>query len=696
LCCATGSVLDDKAEADLTRLLGFAQPEKVYFCTSQAESENALQRVEDRLRELVGEGCAVSAVGATQLIPLIQRHPEPFRMRYAAELLEHADFLAHSANLHGDLDVLGMQVALATQFDDNAQALRAQLTRQLVLRSLPPGATKTLRALAKSASDSLRLPRIVHSEYFREAIEALVNEGLVDATGELFSITEAGQAALRVGQAATESGLGRGRTAVRAAIETLLGSPLDEGEFNTLWKQLLDEFAALFFSQGLKIIQAIASLTHDEPHPATKKTFAELIDGMRARITRLGVGGARSDAVAQAVIDLFSERDSEALAWLTDVAVKYVNLCSLGLEPTAQQEVSGRLKEISLVLDTDIVLSYLSRGERPHQAIEDTLNRWKEIGGAVIVLPPVVEEAAYHAWISDFEYQEVWRQFADLGPNEMHHYARNAFVRSFYFEAEGRYEPTRWGRYISEYRGRDKNDVSVMAELLDDKGFDVREDVAADDEFTGVVRQRIYALRHIDTSKFIRKQVADKVDRDSRILAHLKAAREDQAKRHGTTVVVSSSPILQKAAESFARKFGEPSPVWPIGALAYLVSLIPGVRLTLNVLRNCLFDEGEFDMMDRVTQFAMRVIRQSKEYSLGYSQRPTLKRALRTQIDKAAVHRGQRPGEFVNEAMDSGPEGREALAEVIAEAVDTIQASRSEKEIDTLRQTIREMGGHNQ
>ncbi len=89
----------------------------------------------------------------------------------------------------------------------------------------------------------------------------------------------------------------------------------------------------------------------------------------------------------------------------------------------------------------------------------------------------------------------------------------------------------------------------------------------------------------------------------------------------------------------------------------------------------------------------MRVIRQSKEYSIGYSQRPTLKRALQQQIDKAAVQRGQRPAEFVEEVMNQAQENRESLAEVIAEAVDTLQASKSEKEIDKLRQTIREMSG---
>ena len=330
-------------------------------------------------------------------------------------------------------------------------------------------------------------------------------------------------------------------------------------------KLLLDEFANLFFAQGLKIIQVIASLTHDEPHSATKKTFSELLDGMRSRIVRLGVGGARAESVAQAVVDMFFERDSDALAWLTEIAVKYVNLCSLGLEPTAQQEVSGRLKDIDLVLDTDIVLSVLSEGERPHKAIEETINRWKDIGGRIVIVPPVVEEAAYHAWISDTVYEDVWRQLGSWRPDEMHHYVRNVFVRAFYFAAGGRFNPSRWRRFIGEYRGQNAEDASRMKELLADRGFDVLDDIDTDDDFARSVHNRIYEFRGIDQSAHIPKKIVDKVDRDSRILALLKLRRSQEGSRYHTTVVVSSSQILQKAGQSFSRELGEPSPVWPVG-----------------------------------------------------------------------------------------------------------------------------------
>ena len=87
----------------------------------------------------------------------------------------------------------------------------------------------------------------------------------------------------------------------------------------------------------------------------------------------------------------------------------------------------------------------------------------------------------------------------------------------------------------------------------------------------------------------------------------------------------------------------------------------------------------------------MRVIRQSKQYSIGYSQRPTLKRALQQQIDKAALERGQQPADFVKEVMNKGQDNENILTEVIAEAIDTLQASKAERKIEELEQTIRKM-----
>jgi len=691
ICCTIGTKLEEKAKSDLERMVKFARPERIYFCTSQLASELALSRIEDEIRDIAQGIERVAAIGSKQIVTLICRNLSPFNRRYAAELLEHADFLSHSTCSAHDEEVLGLQVALATQFDDNAQFLKTQLSRRLILKVLNGGNRLSVRSLAKAVSDLLCLPRIMHRDCFRDDLIKLVEDHLIDEHEGTYGVTPLGRESISNDNKTASSRLNDGRVVIKESLENLFGDQIDDDSFGRLWNYLLDELANIFFAQGLKLIQAISSLTRAGSLSAPKKSFAQLLDLMRERITKIGVGGARSDSIAQAVVDLFSERESPAFSWLTDVAVKYVSMCSLGLEPTAQQEITSRLKDIKLLLDTDIVLSYLSKGERPHLAITETIDRWKEIGGDVTIVPPVVDETAYHAWISEFEYQEVWRQLVNLEPNEFHRYVKTAFVRAFYIAAEGRFEPDRWRRFIAEYRGSNSRDTMKMVAILRDQGFIVPDDFKVDETFSSKVQKRIFELRRLETSEAVTKQVSDKIKRDGDIISHLKIKRGEQVSSHETTVVISSSPNLQKAASTFVTDLGDPSPVWPVGALSYLISLIPGVRLTLGVLRHCLFEEGEIDRMDRITEFAMRVIRQSQEYSIGYSQRPTLKRALRQQIDKAATERGQTPRVLADELYREKHKEKSPIALIIAEAIDTIQSSKSEREIDKLKNTIKDL-----
>lgn len=691
-CCTIGQDLTAKAETDILGLVSHAAPAAIRFCASAGASEHALQKIEDRLRDLVPSVPNISALGAIQLVTLSERHPASLQHRYAGELLEHADFLSQTTGDSLAPATWGFQVALATQFDDSAQGLRDHLVKLLVRRSLADGPL-TVPAIAKRVSDALRLPRVIHREYFREALTSLVSEGYVAPNQGAYALTANGTSSLAADESDANRSLSRGKIVVRAAIEQLLGDTVEHAAFATLWAHLLDEFANLFFAQGLKFIQAISSLTRSGPNGAPSRPFGQMLEAMRARLARIGPGGARSESLAQAAIDVFSERGSDAVAWLTDVAAKYVSLCSLGLEPAAQQEIAGRLKDISLILDTDIVLSYLSEGERPHKVIEETVDRWREIGGPVLIAPPVLEETAHHAWISEYEYREVWRQLHEYSPDELPRYVKTAFVRAFYFAANGDYSLKRWSRFINEYRGHTAEDSGKISAILKDRGFSIVTAFEVDATFAASVRAEIYKIRQIPASAWVSKKTADKIQRDGDLVAYLRSSRENAPSQDHTTVIISSSPVLQRAASSFSEQLGETTPVWPAGALAYLVSLMPGVRLTLTHLRNCLFDEGESDSMDRVTQLAMRVIRQSTEYSIGYSQRPTLKRAIRHQIEKAARERGQSPAELVDSLADHKGETRQTLTEVLAGAIDEMQASKSERRIAELERQIRKLTG---
>jgi hypothetical protein len=230
-----------------------------------------------------------------------------------------------------------------------------------------------------------------------------------------------------------------------------------------------------------------------------------------------------------------------------------------------------------------------------------------------------------------------------------------------------------------------------MIDVLRDEGFELisQADYQVDGGLRSAVIDKIYELRGVRPDEHVPKHVSDKVVRDGSLVAYLHGARKQNAEEEAIAVIVSSSPILQRAANVFGETLGQPAPVWPIGAIAYLLSLLPGVRMTLSGLRKCLFAVGE-EKVNQLTQLALQVIKQSTEFEIGYSRRATLQRTLAREISRVAIERGERPRKLSNELMKRKPENSQLLAEVIAEAVDEVVASRSEREINELRARIKQ------
>jgi hypothetical protein len=601
--------------------------------------------------------------------------------------MEHKGFLLDESAADREAQLVGMKIALATQFQDDARDLRSDLLKTLVLSVLFKQGRCTLRKLAKWASDMLHLPRMVRDEFFADILPILRKQNLIQLEGDTYSLTGPGEDLIRAELDAGNNRLQTGKKHVRERMAELLGQELDRNSFEALWNRIQEEFATIFFFTGLRAISCIASLLDAQGYPGPERPLDELFAGVRRNIARMGIGGPRAEEVGQAVVDLFGDCDSELFVWLTDVAVKYVGLCSLGLEPRAQDQVVSHLEQIDLIVDTDVVLSFLSTGERPHTTIEELLRRWVLIGGKVLVPPPVLEEVAYHAWISEFEYQEVWRLLAKLQSDEINRYVQKAFVRAFARQAGGDFSPGRWHAFISEYRGLTPIDDSKIQAILRDEKFEMVEDFAFDPHFAQKVREELFRLRRIDDTTFVPKAVGDKVARDARIVSFLKQRRFQTRSIGRTTIILSSSPILQQAAAKFESELGGPSPVWPVGALAYLVSLVPGVRMTVSSLRKCLFDEGESDPLDKISRMALRVIRQSNQYEIGYSRRPTLRRELTRRVAIAAKERGQKASLLAEELLEPTEESKAILTEVLAGAIDEIAVSRSEAELERRKPT---------
>src|SRR5207249_755772 len=92
------------------------------------------------------------------------------------------------------------------------------------------------------------------------------------------------------------------------------------------------------------------------------------------------------------------------------LSAAYVMLCSLGLEASSSQRIRAALERFVLVADSDVVISLLCQGEENHSEVERIVNGWRQLGGRWAVTVSVLEEVAYHAWISENEFSAMANQ----------------------------------------------------------------------------------------------------------------------------------------------------------------------------------------------------------------------------------------------------------------------------------------------
>ena len=618
------------------------------------------------------------------------RYPSHLRGFYYAELQNLRDALTATDDPE-QTQVTGLRIALTTQLNDDAQRLRDEIARNLVLTALAQGEALTPSLIVKRVTDKLHLGKLVHEGYVETTLALLVESGHISQADHRYSITPAGrdEVARR-----TESGsekLLHGKLRVRETIQDLTALELPDEEFDAIWKVIQDGLANMFLSNGLRIIEGIGSVLKQESTVSSHEPLLHCIRQLASRIGSLGTSGPRSREIAQAVEDMFSETTSYAFDWLTHLCTVYIGVCSLGLEPTSQHEVTARLRELDLLLDTDVVLSYLSAGEPQHRAIKSVLAAWKRINGRVFVSTSVLEEAAYHAWISDREYTNVWRQLRSISDGDALHLINNAFVRGFRAEAAGKFHPAMWSKYISQFCGTNNDDYTRIRDLLQEEGIPSISDESGSSSLVAEISTTLADMKAApDATEWSKRQLRDKCKRDGRLVCALAQLR-DHKRNHegGSGVIISSSTFLETVCKNHRQLLGDPEPVIPIGALGFLLTLVPGVQIGLDSLAKILFDVGLAEHLAPVDQLTLRVLHASTEYSLPWSRRGTLKLEVRNRIGELAVQRGLKRTVIEKELLHDDEGSRALLADIVADSVDRLAKSASEKQVDRLEAQVR-------
>ena len=701
ICCSLREDIPAKAEEDIRRLNENFKPKLLRYSSSRNLTEHAVHGIKETLRRLAPTLDSVAVVGANHIASLLVSDPtyaKVFERHYGGELQNWQTALNQTGETN-TIKLDGMRLALTTQLTKTGDEMRTEVTRNMILTALADGKGKTKATIARLISEMLHLGKSVHESYISHSLDSLVNDGLVIHKNSGHLLSDTGRGAIASYTSQGSASLAEGRKLVKQAIVDLTGHKLSDTEYSRVWALIQDEISDMFYQHGMHVIEAIASISQGEGGLAEFEGLNDRIKGLGRKITSLLLGGSNAQEIGQAVSDMLFDKGSRVFDWFTDLCTCYIAVCSLGLEPAAQKSIAGRLRGIDLILDTDIILSYFCEGEPDHASIEELIRSWRSAGGSVLVSTSVLEEVAYHASIAKQDFNEVYHQMGKYEEDDARRLIMNAFVRGYWTTLRARkrnFSVSSWSEYIRNYTGRAAYDYSKIQLELTDNGFTVISDDPADDRLAIAVANEIIELQKPTVRNHLSAQAIDKARRDGRLVALLIRRRANRQGQGGSAAVVSSAALLRRACAARPELSGAPEPVMPMAAIAYLLSFIPGVNVSLFSLKKLLFNPGFKEGLSGLQRKALRIIFESNQYSLPYSRRAALQREMIDRMTKIAGERGQKPAELAEQIEKSRePEYADLLGEIVREAVDRVTESKSEKENAQLRMEIERLKKEN-
>jgi hypothetical protein len=565
IACSLRDDVPAKVMEDLQRLMETTSPSAIRVCSSQRLSEKKRQEIIASLHHDYPAIETIVADGVLQIASLLPRrdsYAQAFERFYATELRALREALSTTTGAAQEARLTGMRIALTTQLTDRGDRLRTDILKNLILTVLSDKVPRTTAAIGSLIAAQLHIGKCPANAYFEPALAQMMKDNAISLDKGNYAITDAG---LAVFAALTEAGarvLLEGQNLVRAAIQELTGNEMTDDDFGKVWSLLQDELSKMFFENGMAVIESIASITKNGTADRPATDLSDSVVELSRKVEHILLGGPIAQDIGQAIIDMFLDKESPPFRWLTDLATCYVSLCALGLEPTAQDAILGRLRDIELILDTDLILSLLSEGEQDHEAILAAVNAWRRIGGRLWIAKPVLEEVAHHAYISQIDFDEVLPQLGKYNSVAARRLVNNAFVRGYWAVCHRQrlaFSRAGWDQYIGNFRGASKIDYSRILEELSEFGIHEISDDHVDpklaDEVAHKVRDLKKSSRHRN-DRATNTEVIDKSERDGRLVALLSHYRKKLQEVHRTAVIVSSSTILKRVCASRAEIVG--------------------------------------------------------------------------------------------------------------------------------------------
>lgn len=715
VCCSLADEVDSKAESDAKKLARTTKSfDRIYFCSSQKLTEFSSDRLEAKIKKLTSFAGDVTVLGVEKLGAFasqwdsILRHHYPSEVSLALKSLSDPDPEDHETH--------SLRLALSISGSSDAASIRRSIWSSAIRLSLSSGTSKTPNEISAFVSNYLRLGRALSGDSIQRQVALLVEAGhVLQIAPNSFVISPDGVAALELDNEAAAAATLTGRTAFREEISARTETKISESQSNKMWASIQDTLATLFYNRGREIVQMIepilattSSGQSNASKPLPAPDAQSLHRDLFAPIARAASHGfthrQQREEVETAVLDLLRDGNGPAVEWLSRACFAFICACSLGIEPRTQAALESILSRTTLVLDTDVIISFLSPDEPLYETTRSLTRQWREAGGRIILSQEVLKEVAHHAWNAKIDYEHI----GDVLPantTERRTLSRNAFVRGFGKLLEsGEATPSEWPQWIRQFRGNSLSDISQVRNHLHGE-WKFGELPSPNREFRVVSKDVEAYIERKHTSETSYRPWDDRDDfiwgdkarRDASLFASLlqanQAGTELGEDRH--TYLVTSSGRFRDVESKF--RTGESSLVLSVPAASYMLSLTPGRPLGLSALRAFLFDSKWQERLSDFQLLALRVVKRSSSFKMNWAKRGALLRELRRSVESEARERTPR-NTATRDAVESVERewtesgGRDGLSKALAKALDEVAVPMAmESELDAARKRIKEL-----
>jgi hypothetical protein len=573
---------------------------RLHICVAQDVNEATL----DEIREYAAQHLPRTEIevhGRSGLSDIAFRYQRPFLDNYRRELDEHTLWLKQKSDDFEDVNQVNLlRIAVTTVFDPEILKQRQLITDSLIITALGDGTPKTAQQISATVANGLKLERAPHSSYLLTSIESLCQRFLLEKTRFGLRLTRLGHELREqlIAQGVTSSL--DGRAAFRALLGELPAGSLTAEDFSRLWRAVQLKLSKLFLNNGLRVVAELQSIAAGEPNAVAPVgpggILSSAVYGLLADVEGLHLNDLVANRVAEVLREMLVNNQTDAFRWISELGIKYVVICSLGLDPELERRLQEQVANWILIPDTHVVLSYLCPGDEGHESCVAILEQLRRLGTSIWAMEPVVEEAAHHAGIADRSYRDWFERvrqvrinIPDAQPTDLLQETDNAFVKGFAHTVGGSFNQSDWSDYIQQFRGPGGHDFWPLTEILEQEvGCQFKEDAP---EVANVGRAFASTVLQLNERE-VSPATTLRCEWDGRLLASVVIYRKSESATRRLIVMSDSDRLRQFLYKNVTPDRRHGLKIADPAAIACALAVVPGTSVNLNCVRHFLFNAG--------------------------------------------------------------------------------------------------------